>query len=254
MNVKTGLQTSSCTKVARQSCANSAPISSITPFTLQDYPHHTACILWFSGCNFRCGYCHNPDLVFCRGKKLAEEKIFSFLESRKNLLDGVVFSGGECTTFRGLIPLIERVKKMGFLIKLDTNGSNPKMVRELIERGLVDYIAIDYKAPQKKFFVVTRSKKFNNFSETLDEIFRQKSKTIGKIDFEVRTTIHSDLLDENDVNEIIFDLEKRGFDKKFFLQNFFGKNPTLGNLPPSKKIDLEKIVKPSQFEIEWRNF
>lgn len=226
------------------------PISSITPFTIQDYPSHTACILWFSGCNFRCGYCHNPDLVFSCGEKLSEEKIFSFLESRKNLLDGVVFSGGECTTFRGLIPLIERVKKMGFLIKLDTNGSNPKAVRELIERGLVNYIAIDYKAPQEKFFAVTRHKKFNNFSETLDEIFRQKN----KIDFEVRTTIHSDLLDENDVNEIIFDLEKRGFDGKFFLQNFFGKNPTLGNLPPSKKIDLEKIAKPSQFEIEWRNF
>jgi pyruvate formate lyase activating enzyme len=139
---------------------------------------------------------------------------------------------------------------MGFLIKLDTNGSNPKTVRELIECGLVDYIAIDYKAPQKKFFEITRHKKFSNFSETLDVIFRHKN----KIDFEVRTTIHSDLLDENDVNEIIFDLEKRGFDKKFFLQNFFGKNPTLGNLPPSKKIDLKKIVKSQQFEIEWRNF
>jgi hypothetical protein len=93
--------------------------------------------------------------------------------------------------------------------------------------------------------------KIQQFHETLDEIFHQ-SKTLGKIDFEVRAQF-TRFTRRNDVNEI-FDLEKRGFDKKFFLQNFFGKNPTLGNLPPSKKIDLEKIVKPSQFEIEWRNF
>jgi pyruvate formate lyase activating enzyme len=116
--------------------------------TLIDYPGKLSCVLFLSGCNFSCPYCHNPDLASGRltGNAWPDEKaVYDFLESRKGFLDGVVISGGEPTLDRGLFPLCEKIKRIGYPIKLDTNGSQPQVIRQLIDEGLVDYIAMDIK-------------------------------------------------------------------------------------------------------------
>lgn len=113
------------------------PVSNITPFTLLDYPGKSACIFWYSGCNMRCLYCYNPEIVFGKGKFSFPEMI-SFLETRKGLLDAVVFSGGECLIHKNIVEQIRTVKEMGFLVKVDTNGSSPKVLSELLEQNLLD--------------------------------------------------------------------------------------------------------------------
>lgn len=114
-----------------------------------DFPGRVSCVVFFSGCNFQCPYCHNPGLA--RGELsapdyLTESWIFEFLEQRKNFLDGVAITGGEPTLQADLIPFCRQVKQMGFEIKLDTNGSRPKVLASLFEEGLLDYVAMDIKA------------------------------------------------------------------------------------------------------------
>lgn len=111
-----------------------------------DYPGKISCVLFFSGCNFECPYCYNPDLA--RGKPsvvLEENRVYEFLVQRKGFLDGVVLSGGEPTLNKTLFPLCEMIKKIGYPIKLDTNGSRPQMIQGLLDQGLIDYIAMDIK-------------------------------------------------------------------------------------------------------------
>lgn len=116
--------------------------------SLIDYPGKTSCVLFLSGCNFSCPYCHNPDLARNRSTcpSITEQKtIYDFLEARKGFLDGVVISGGEPTLQDDLFALCARIKKMGYPVKLDTNGSRPKVLQRLIREGLVDYLAMDIK-------------------------------------------------------------------------------------------------------------
>jgi pyruvate formate lyase activating enzyme len=116
--------------------------------SLIDYPGKLACVLFLSGCNFSCPYCHNPDLASGRlpGNAFPDQKaVYDFLESRKGFLGGVVISGGEPTLDKGLFLLCEKIKRMGYPIKLDTNGSQPQVIKRLIDEGLVDYIAMDIK-------------------------------------------------------------------------------------------------------------
>jgi pyruvate formate lyase activating enzyme len=116
--------------------------------SLIDYPGKVSCVLFLPGCNFDCPYCHNPDLV--RGSLTChdypdERAVYEFLERGKGFLDGVVISGGEPTLDKSLISLCEKIKRMGYPVKLDTNGSQPRVIKRLIEEGLVDYIAMDIK-------------------------------------------------------------------------------------------------------------
>ncbi|MBT3419512.1 MAG: anaerobic ribonucleoside-triphosphate reductase activating protein [Candidatus Magasanikbacteria bacterium] len=119
-----------------------------------DFPEKIACIIFTAGCNFRCGYCHNPEFVLPeRIKKIKKsfipiEAAYNFLKKRKGLLDGVVISGGEPTVLYDLPEFIEGIKKMGFLVKLDTNGNNPSMLKQLIEKELIDYVAMDVKTSE----------------------------------------------------------------------------------------------------------
>lgn len=113
-----------------------------------DYPGKISCVLFTSGCNFDCPYCHNPDLAKGCAKYSpfsTENGVYDFLDSRKAFLDGVVISGGEPTLQKDLVTLCEKVKNMGYPVKLDTNGSRPKVIKQLIDEGLVDYIAMDIK-------------------------------------------------------------------------------------------------------------
>jgi pyruvate formate lyase activating enzyme len=116
--------------------------------SLIDYPGKVSCVCFLTGCNFDCPYCHNPDLVLknmMRLRPLNEDTLYSFLETRKEFLDGVVVSGGEPTLQSELVPFCRKIKAMGYALKLDTNGSRPRVIKTLIEEGLVDYLAMDVK-------------------------------------------------------------------------------------------------------------
>ena len=213
----------------------STPIYSLTPFTLLDYPHKSACILWFAGCNMRCLYCYNPEIVLGKGT-LSFEKILSFLQTRKNLLDAVVFSGGECLLHKKIIPLITEVKKMGFLVKIDTNGSSPEVMQKLLNQNLIDYIALDYKAPKSEFHTITQSDLYDSFEETLNLILKSKTP------FEIRTTYHSQLLSNEDLATMIHFLESKNYVGNYYIQYFKNDVETISKLERSNnKIDCEKL-------------
>ncbi len=222
------------------------PIYSITPFTLLDYPNKTACILWFAGCNMRCVYCYNPDIVLGKGK-LSFQDALIFLSKRKNLLDGVVLSGGECTLHKSCITLLKEIKKLGFLVKVDTNGTNPKMIKLLIEENLIDYIALDFKAPKNKYFSITKSKLYIDFIETLKFLVEIRFK------FEVRTTIHSELLNNSDLQEMLDVLNQFDYTGTYYLQNFRNDTETLGKINNSANKINNFESKNSNIKIEYRN-
>lgn len=129
-------------------------IGGFQKFTLSDFPGRVASIIFLQGCNFRCPFCHNGELIqmkpFGEGVMPVED-VLGFLRFRTSLLDGVVITGGEPTIHRGLAGLLRKIKGMGFEVKLDTNGSRPDVIRKLVEEGLVDYIAMDVKAPPAKY-------------------------------------------------------------------------------------------------------
>ena len=212
-------------------------VSDLTTFTHLDYPDHLACIVWLVGCNMRCDFCYNKDIVFSKNGSLSLQDVLDFLNKRVGLLDAVVLSGGEATT-HDLFNFCKEVKSLGFKIKLDTNGLNPNQVKLLIEKNLIDYIALDYKAPKSKFTTITHSNKFNDFSTTLDTIIKYD------FPFEVRTTIHNDLLDYQDVNIIIDDLVQRGYKNHYFLQEFLDTGDNIGNISTSiKRLMKDKLSK-----------
>ncbi len=219
-------------------------IYDLTSFTHLDYPNHLSCIVWFSGCNMRCDYCYNKDIVFAKEGKYSYNDILDFLKTRVGLLEAVVLSGGEATS-HDLIPFCRKIKELGFKIKLDTNGTNFLHVKELIEENLLDYVALDYKAPKAKFTQITYSKKYDEFSKTLDLLIK------SGLEFEARTTIHSDLLNSNDINEIIDDLKKRGYKNSYFIQEFLDTGSNIGDLQaPKSKFD--KSLLRSDIEIIYR--
>ena len=220
------------------------PVYDITPFSTLDYPDHLSAIIWFAGCNMRCDYCYNPDIVFSSGVKSLDE-VLAFLKKRIGMLEAVVLSGGEATGFSELKEFCLKVKNLGFKIKLDTNGTYPLRIKELLDAELLDYIALDYKAPSSKFYEITKNRNFHFFEESLHLLID------AKIDFEVRTTLHNDLLDENDINEIIKDLKDSGYDKKYYIQNFVKDVDTIGKISnPKKGFDKDRLL--DILEIEFR--
>lgn len=154
-------------------------ISGIQPFTTLDFPGQISCIVWTAGCNFRCGYCHNPEFVLpeklkeLRDNIIPEIAVLRFLESRVGKLDGVVVSGGEPTLQHGLIDFVSEVKELGFLVKLDTNGTNPEVVEQLLQEELIDYIAMDYKVPLTEYQIVSGPfKHFGKIAQTRDLVMQ----------------------------------------------------------------------------------
>jgi len=225
----------------------SKPIHSITPFTLLDYPDKTACILWFAGCNMRCLYCYNPGIVEGKGK-LSYADALRFLRKRKGLLDGVVLSGGECTLHKELVAFCAQLKKEGVLVKVDTNGSNPSLMADLMKNGLIDYVALDYKAPVYKYEAITQSSLYENFEATLRLLLN------GVVPFEVRTTVHTSLLNEEDLQNMVDYLAEQKFKGKLFIQHFINDTITLGNLAnTSNRIDPGKVSRSNCIGLVLRN-
>lgn len=131
----------------------SVPIGGVQKVSLVDYPGHVAAALFTIGCNMRCGYCHNPELVLPDRyiDSIPEEDILLFLESRVGKLDGVVISGGEPTIHEGLPAFAARIKALGYRIKLDSNGTHPDMIRQMLDEGTLDFMAMDIKGPLEKY-------------------------------------------------------------------------------------------------------
>jgi pyruvate formate lyase activating enzyme len=212
------------------------PIYNISPFTLLDFPDKTACILWFAGCNMSCLYCYNPEIVKGKGR-IGYDDTLKFIHSRKNLLDGVVLSGGECTLHHGIPEFLKEIKEMKMKVKVDTNGTNPALIKKLVTDGLIDYIALDFKSPESLFPQITGSKDFRLFEETLDFLIKQK------FPFEVRTTVHPMLLSIADINQMIRILDFKEYEGTFYIQNFLNNTETLFELPDAVgKVTLDNLI------------
>lgn len=207
----------------------------ITPFTLLDFPDIPATIFWFAGCNLRCSYCYNPDIVFGFAS-IDEAQALEFLRRRQGLLEGVVLSGGECTIYPNLLPFCRNIKELGFKIKIDTNAMRPDVLDILLDNHLVDYVALDYKAPESKMVEMCEAGSEKRFWESFDIV-----RKCG-IDFEVRTTYHSDLLSIEDIIMMEKQLRERGYENRYFLQLFQTGLPTIGNLDvPANGVDVERL-------------
>ena len=180
----------------------------IQRLTLIDYPQEMACIVFTRGCNFRCGYCHNASLVVGEkgsdGNGLAqtidEQEVLAFLEKRKNILSGVVVSGGEPLLSDGIEQFIERVKALGYLVKLDTNGTSPEKLKRLIEKDLIDYVAMDIKnSPQKYAQTVGVA---NLDLSSIDESIKIIMNSEKLKNYEFRTTVVGPYFEVSDFDEI----------------------------------------------------
>jgi len=175
-------------------------IGGLNTFSLSDFPGKVAAVIFTQGCNFSCPYCHNGSLIPQRAPSellIPEEHFFEFLEYRSNRLDAVVISGGEPTIHRDLLGFLRRTKDVGFAVKLDTNGSEPEVLKEIIENNLVDYIAMDIKAPLDNYKKLTNTV---SSSEGIQESINIISKS--GIEHEFRTTVVEALLTPEDMKAI----------------------------------------------------
>ncbi len=175
-------------------------IQGLIKTTLLDYPEHTACSIFTGGCNFCCTYCHNFEIVENRLPQISLDEIMSFLKNRKKILEGVVISGGEPCINKDLPEFIEKIKNIGYKIKLDTNGAYPIMLKELLDKNLLDYVAMDIKAPLCKEKLMPIINVDNIDMESLKmsvEILKNSS-----VDYEFRTTVTKEQLSIDDLCEI----------------------------------------------------
>ena len=196
----------------------------------------------------RCLYCYNPEIVTGKGQ-YTENDLLDFLKTRQGLLEGVVLSGGEVSLYPNILNLCAEIKKLGFKIKIDTNGTSPDVIENLIISNLIDFISLDFKAPKDKFYSITKSKvNYESFRETLEFVTHQ-----DKVNYEVRTTVHSDLLNADDLNIMHQSLIKLNYQKKYYIQNFRGDKNTLGNLNKQEKcLDLNSLENIALYE--FRNY
>lgn len=171
-------------------------IGGFLKFSLIDYPGTVSAVIFTQGCPFRCHFCHNAELVIPKkfNSPISLDSIVSFLDRRKGKLDGVVFTGGEPTLQTDLIPSIELVKEKGYLVKLDSSGINPQIISTLLERKLIDYIAMDIKAPLEKYQSITPTfVKQKKIQESIELILS------SSIQHEFRTTLIKSLHSPEDI-------------------------------------------------------
>jgi len=174
-------------------------IGGFQKFSLIDYPDKICAIVFTQGCNLRCPYCHNPELINLESSQhiISKEEVFSFLEKRKGKLDALEVTGGEPTLQRDLLEFLKKIKDMGYLIKLDSNGSHPEAVEKAIKLKIADYLAMDVKAPLKKYREVTHSKvDISKIKNSIELIMN------SGLDYELRTTIVKSQLCKEDIIEI----------------------------------------------------
>jgi len=210
-------------------------IGGLQKISLIDYPGQISAIVFSQGCNFRCPYCHNPELVDPAqyGPTLPDEEAISFLEKRRGKLDAVTVSGGEPTLQPDLVLFLQKLKRMGYLTKIDTNGSNPDVLEGLIRGRLVDYIAMDVKGPLPKYERIVHAR--------VDTAKIRKSInliTASEIEHEFRTTVVHSQLDREDLIAVA-KLVKRA--KLFVLQTFVTGKTLSGELLAEKSYSPEDV-------------
>jgi len=191
-------------------------IGGLQKSTLIDYPGRVACTVFLLGCNFRCPFCYSAELVLPEKIKnqprIPEQEFFDFLRKRRGLLEGVVLCGGEPTLHSDLPEFAKRIKEMGYLIKLDTNGSHPEMLNDLINKELIDYVAMDIKAPKEKYSQATGNRAdLEKIQESINILKK------GKVGYEFRTTVVPAFHKKEDIIEIAKWISPA---KKYYLQNF----------------------------------
>lgn len=213
-------------------------IQGLIKTTLLDYPEHTACIIFTGGCNFCCTYCHNFEIVENRLTQISLDEIMSFLKNRKKIIEGVVISGGEPCINKDLPEFIEKIKNIGYKIKLDTNGTYPLMLKNLLQKNLLDYVAMDIKAPlfKEKLIPILNVEDIDIESLKMSvEILKNSG-----IDYEFRTTVCKEQLSINDLCKIS-DMIKGC---NHYIQPFkLSENVPNKNLNSYSEEELDKILK-----------
>ena len=202
-------------------------ICGLQKMTLLDYPGKVACTVFLGGCNFRCPFCHNSELFTGKPQKLMEDaEFFTFLEKRKGLLDGVCVSGGEPTLYQDLSAFLAKIKALGFAVKLDTNGSRPEVLRDLLDQGLVDYVAMDVKNSPSCYAqtVGLETLDLNPIEESLRMLIG------GDTPYELRTTLVAQLHDGaaiQDMGQWLGSLVPGKQAENLFLQSFVDRDTVL---------------------------
>ncbi len=174
-------------------------IKGIQKTTLLDFPSRVACTVFTGGCNFRCPFCHNASLVLSPNDvpEISEEDFFSFLKKRQGILDGVCITGGEPLLQKDIIPFIEKIHSMGFAVKLDTNGSYPEKLGEIISKNIIDHIAMDIKNSREKYALTA------GLTKDIDSVFESIELIMScGIPYEFRTTVVKELHSVEDISSI----------------------------------------------------
>lgn len=227
-------------------------IAGLEKLTLIDYPGKIAAIVFTHGCNLRCEYCHNPELVIREPNQeelFDEEKILKFFQSRIGKLDAIVITGGEPLIYDGLEEFVSKVKDMGYLVKLDTNGLLPDKLSEIIKKGIIDYIAMDIKYPEKDYVTFTGQNALEKVKRSIKLIMD------SGLDYEFRTTYVKGI---HNTDSSIAIGEMINGAKQYYIQNFRpGKtiNPTLSaqNSFTEKELNiLRKNIQPFVSNVEIR--
>lgn len=211
-------------------------IGGLQKVTLLDYPGKVACTVFLTGCNLRCPYCHNPELVLPQnnGKTVSENELFEFLFSRKGKLDGVCITGGEPTLYPNLTNLIRRIREMGFLVKLDSNGTVPEMLEHLLREKLLDYVAMDIKNAPSRYAETCGADVIEHIKKSAALL-----KT-GNIDYEFRTTVCHPLHSPKCMEEIGQWLRNA---KRYYIQPFVDSGNLLGSgVSVMTKSELETLL------------
>jgi pyruvate formate lyase activating enzyme len=216
-------------------------IAGLERVSLIDYPEKISAIIFTHGCNLRCSFCHNPELVlvdFDSNLAVKESELFEYLEGRKGKIDAVVITGGEPLLHKDIGKLIKKIKDIGYLVKLDSNGFFPKELKRLISKGLIDYIAMDVKWPEDSYV------KYSGDVKAVEKIKNSISIIENSgIAHEFRTTVVKGIHGIEDIGEIVKMLPK---DSLFYIQNFrAGKtiNPSLNNSNSFTEKELKDILK-----------
>ena len=189
-------------------------IKGFQKLTLLDFPGRTACTVFTAGCNFRCGFCHNALLVTETDDTFVpENEFFDFLKTRVGILDGVAITGGEPLLQKGIKEFIKKIRDMGFMIKLDHNGTKPELLKEIIDEGLVDYVAVDIKNSPEKYAMTIGLNELDitPIKKTVDILVN------GSVDYEFRTTVNDELFTIEDFKKIGEFIKGA---KRFFIQQF----------------------------------
>lgn len=202
--------------------------------SLLDFPGKITAVVFTVGCNFRCGYCHNPELFYaCTSGKISQDEIFSFLDKRKGKLDALTITGGEPTLQEDLAVFIKKIKEMGYLVKLDTNGSHPEILYNLLQDNLLDFIAMDIKAGFLKYQeIVRREIDLTKIKKSIDLIIN------SGVNYEFRTTV---VESELEFSDLIQTAEMIKGAKTYALQKFI----------PNKVYDQTFLSKKSYSDLDF---